>query len=144
MKTPRITLRVTRGPLKGWEFVFDRPALCVIGRGDNCAIRLPSDAEHAGVSRRHCLLEVAPAGLRVRDLGSTTGTYVNGQPLRRSPGSPPREGEGAAALARELRDGDELRVGLTVLRVSVAGSGEATSEYVPAAMPRPRPQAGGV
>ena len=45
-----------------------------IGRHDDCQIRIRSSQ----VSRRHC--EVLPEGdtLMVRDLGSSNGTFVNG------------------------------------------------------------------
>lgn len=45
----------------------------VFGRGDECHIRLGS----SDVSRRHCALSPSPEGLRVRDLGSRNGTFVN-------------------------------------------------------------------
>jgi hypothetical protein len=36
-----ITLILTRGPLAGQHYVFDRPTACVIGRADDCTISLP-------------------------------------------------------------------------------------------------------
>jgi hypothetical protein len=37
--------------------------------------------DDASVSRRHALLELAPGGVKVTDLGSTTGTRINGAAL---------------------------------------------------------------
>jgi pSer/pThr/pTyr-binding forkhead associated (FHA) protein len=53
-------------------------------------------------SRRHARVTSAGDAATVEDLGSTNGTYLNGQPI---------EGE------RTLRPGDRLRVGLTVFEL---------------------------
>jgi pSer/pThr/pTyr-binding forkhead associated (FHA) protein len=47
----------------------------VIGRGDDCQIRIPA----ANVSRHHCEIVTGGSGVRIRDLGSSNGTFVNGQ-----------------------------------------------------------------
>ena len=49
----------------------------VIGRSTDCQLRIASSE----VSRRHCLLSVTPASVRVRDLGSSNGTFVDGRPI---------------------------------------------------------------
>jgi pSer/pThr/pTyr-binding forkhead associated (FHA) protein len=69
-----------------------------IGREASTGLAL--DDEQA--SRRHARVTAAGGHALVEDLGSTNGTYVNGQPI---------EGE------RTLRPGDRLRVGLTVLQL---------------------------
>ena len=51
-----------------------RRATLTIGRGDECNVRIPA----ASVSRKHCELVVEDDRLRVKDLGSANGTYVNG------------------------------------------------------------------
>ncbi|MFF2120914.1 protein kinase [Kitasatospora sp. NPDC058184] len=85
--------------------VFGRRTTCLVGRAAECGIRLaPTETR---TSRHHCVLDVDPPHLRVRDLGSRNGTYVNGERLR--PGPP----------GRHLSDGDEIRVGRAVLRVAV-------------------------
>src|SRR5687768_10817816 len=48
-------------------------ALLLIGRGEDCDIRIP---DHS-VSRKHARIEPAPDGVQVTDLGSTNGTFVN-------------------------------------------------------------------
>ena len=67
----------------------------VIGRLPECDIVV----DDPNVSRRHCLIRLAPEGHQVIDLGSTNGTSVNGM------------------LVREhlLRHGDRLALGQTVL-----------------------------
>ncbi|MBX9626240.1 MAG: FHA domain-containing protein [Gemmataceae bacterium] len=52
----------------------------VVGRGVGCDVRL----DYGGVSRLHCVIVKTDGLLVVRDLGSTNGTRVNGQPARRA------------------------------------------------------------
>ena len=54
------------------------------------------------VSRLHCQLSATAGSLRVKDLGSTNGTFVNGKRV----------------AASELLDGDRLAVGRVELIVS--------------------------
>jgi hypothetical protein len=65
----------------------------VLGRGDQCAVRLDDRA----VSRRHARVEHRDGRWYVSDLGSSNGTYVGTDLL-------------AVGEVRELRDGDELRL----------------------------------
>ena len=90
-----ITLVVLQGPDKGRRFELpDAPAL--IGR-DSRALPLGDNT----VSRRHAELKPGDGGEWVlRDLGSSNGTYVNGQRVDRSVA---------------LRLGDQFRVGRTLL-----------------------------
>lgn len=89
-------LHVLQGPNEGARLVLPPNEPQLIGRSSEA---LPI-ADHA-VSRRHA--ELTPDGGRwyVRDLDSANGTYVNGH---------------AIDARIELRPGDELRVGSTVLR----------------------------
>jgi len=49
-----------------------------LGRGQSCTVRIPS----ADVSRLHCRLHLEADGLvRVEDLGSVNGTFINGTPI---------------------------------------------------------------
>ena len=47
----------------------------VVGRVRECKVRIPS----ADVSRRHCVLTLEDGYLYVEDLGSTNGTFLNGE-----------------------------------------------------------------
>jgi pSer/pThr/pTyr-binding forkhead associated (FHA) protein len=102
--------------------VFDRRTTCVAGRASDCMPRLANDTDHGTVSRRHCLFEVDPPAIRVRDLGSCNGTYVNGRLIGQRGERLPVEGAaGTPGAEHALADGDEVRLGNTVLRVHVAG-----------------------
>lgn len=50
----------------------------IIGREQDCHLRPSSDA----ISRHHCVFSVDDFAVRLRDLGSTNGTRVNGETLR--------------------------------------------------------------
>jgi pSer/pThr/pTyr-binding forkhead associated (FHA) protein len=56
------------------EILMDR-ALVVVGRHQLCDSRLVSPR----VSRWHCCLTAVAGDVYVRDLGSTNGTWINGQ-----------------------------------------------------------------
>jgi serine/threonine-protein kinase len=118
---PTVTLFVTRGPLAGWQFDFDEPTACLIGRSRDCTIALPFAAEHLDVSRHHCLVEIAPPAVHVRDLGSLNGTFVNGQIIgQRCMFLAPADVEGIHQPMVALSDGDEIQLGAhTAFRVGI-------------------------
>ncbi len=53
--------------------------LTLVGRAEDTDVRI----DHKSISKLHCALLVADGLLVVRDLGSTNGTRVNGQRVRR-------------------------------------------------------------
>jgi hypothetical protein len=82
------------------ELVNDRSTL---GRATTNDVVVLLDAT---VSRLHAVIERYPTGFCVRDLGSSNGTFVNGEPVR---------GEA------RLRTGDELRLGNSRLTFYAVG-----------------------
>ena len=64
----------------------------VIGRSRSCELTLPVGE----ASRRHAMVRFEDGDFRVRDLGSTNGTFVNGEPL---------------GAERVLRPGDRIEIG---------------------------------
>ena len=83
-------LVVDRGRRAGTAFVL-APGTTTVGRDSKAGIFL----DDITVSRHHCRFVLAGDSLRVEDVGSTNGTYVN------------RELRDAA----DLKDGDEVLVG---------------------------------
>ena len=101
--------------LKGEEIGRDfrlRKNRMVIGRDVAADVRLPDD----GASREHACIEhrSSPTGdatsFVVTDLGSTNRTYVNSEPVD----------------STELRDGDKIQIGETILKFVVLDSIEAS------------------
>jgi eukaryotic-like serine/threonine-protein kinase len=119
----KIVLTITQGQLSGTQYVYEEREVCTIGRHRDCNVRLPSDAEHAQVSRYHCLLDINPPAIRVRDLGSGNGTYVNGQRV----GSHQKSVPGMEGLERDLVDGDLLQIGYTAFKVQIEDTGSVSS-----------------
>ena len=126
-----VTLKVVQGPQRGAEFAYRLATLCTVGRGQDCSLRLPNDVLNSTVSRHHCLLEIDPPLVRVCDLGSLNGTFVNGEPLgQREPHGRIADLGVPFAPDYALEDGDELRVGENVFRVCVDVAKEE-AELVP-------------
>jgi pSer/pThr/pTyr-binding forkhead associated (FHA) protein len=92
-----VQLLVVEGTPRGKAFHFP-PGEFVFGRDPECHVRPNS----AWVSRQHCMLRVTAAGAMVRDLGSSTGTLINGRRV---------VGESA------LTAGDRLQLGPVVLQM---------------------------
>ena len=96
----QVNLKVVAGPYKGRIFSFTQHDSFLIGRSPDAHLYLPDDRFF---SRNHCLLEINPPQSFLRDLGSTNGTFVNGQRVREA----------------FLKNGDEIRGGETLLLVEV-------------------------
>ena len=126
MQSAKIKLSVLAGSLAGKEFVFDGPAHCTIGRAHDCDIRLPVEFGQMEASRHHCLLVIEPPAVRIRDLGSLNGTYVNGVHIGRRRQSQPAEcADPGPAAEHQLGDGDTILVGHNLMRLSVSAAEEA-------------------
>jgi diguanylate cyclase (GGDEF)-like protein len=91
--TPCLVVYV--GQHLGRRHVLDRPET-MVGRSSDAAIQV----DHESVSREHAQISVHRGSGRVRDLGSTNGTWVNDHRI----------------ADVELRDGDLVRVGQTVFK----------------------------
>ena len=102
---------VLSGPFRGQTFPIPRGKF-ILGRETDCHLVLDNNS----VSRHHCVLLLDDYTLRIRDLASKNGTFVNRDQTRL--------GE------RILIHGDTVRVGDMVIRVeleSASGSLEAAS-----------------
>ncbi|MEM9865491.1 MAG: GGDEF domain-containing protein, partial [Myxococcota bacterium] len=74
----------------------------VIGRSSSCSVQIDQES----VSRNHCRIARGPSSFVVRDLGSTNGTYVNDE----------------LTDTVDLRDGDQIKIGRTILKFIVGGN----------------------
>jgi len=116
-----IRLTVLTGPHKDSKYCFRGPSLSKIGRDPDCFVQLFGTRRDMLISRCHCRLDIDPPNIRVRDLNSSNGTYINGKKVE--PADP-----GPAALADPadegrsnavLEHGDVLTVGGTTFRVDI-------------------------
>jgi two-component system cell cycle response regulator len=99
-KRDRCTLTLLTGVEAGLVYWIDADET-VLGRGHGCRVRIDDSA----LSRRHCRILKKGDAYVVEDLGSTNGTFVDGEPV----------GEG-----RRLEDGVRIQMGRdTVLKFSI-------------------------
>ena len=116
----KVKLEVVEGPMKGQKFTFEDRDSCIVGRQEECGIKLPSDDDHITISRYHCLLDINPPDIRIRDFGSMNGTFVNGKKIgQREKGVRAEEARQQAFPEHDLKDGDEIKLGNTVFKVSL-------------------------
>ncbi len=106
------------------HYVFREPEVCIVGRDQDCDIQVPSDDKHLNISRHHCLLLINPPRVRVRDLGSMNGTFVNGVPIgprhaASSEAGPTDDTKEENRAATKLKPGDEVRLAQSAVRLKV-------------------------
>src|SRR3954471_8002455 len=116
------TLKITGGNAAGQDINLDQEL--VIGRSTPGLGSLGGDSE---ISRVHARVFHDPSGrLTIEDLGSTNGTFVNGNRV---------------SGQQVLNPGDQVRVGQTTMSVEGGGAAGATTvgNVVPAPAPVPTP-----
>ena len=69
---------------------------------------------HASVSRRHCVIEREGDNFKIRDLGSSNGTFVNGQPVN----------------DKMLNHADQVRIGSIALLFLIEETEDTTSGHL--------------
>ncbi|NLW87609.1 MAG: FHA domain-containing protein [Planctomycetes bacterium] len=97
----KLVMFKTNGQRK--EFPVTNPRT-VIGRGEDCDLRIPL----VSVSRHHCHIDCSAESFRIKDLGSSNGTYVNNTRITEV----------------SIKAGDRLAVGPVVLTLQVDGKPE--------------------
>jgi hypothetical protein len=123
MSEQRPSFLAVRVQNTGQVFALGRTPL-TIGRQPDNTIVLPDSL----VSRQHARIEWQPDGPVIHDLGSTHGTYLNGQRI---------SGSGL------LQPGHMLRVGNTILAVEGLEQPAAIAAPGPLPVPRTRPRTPG-
>jgi pSer/pThr/pTyr-binding forkhead associated (FHA) protein len=104
------TLRFISGKYQGGEFPLRPNREIVVGRSSDLDMVLVEDM----VSRKHAKITTDEKGVSIQDMGSTNGTFVNGEKIRKV----------------DLKDGDRILIGTSIIKlVAVTGeSVEALSE----------------
>ena len=95
----------------GSQIPLDAKSSYTIGRGRGCEIQLPD----ISVSREHARIMHDQDGFVVEDLGSTNGTFVNGESVSR----------------QSLNSGDKIRVGRLHLEFQIREDGSSSETLDP-------------
>ena len=105
----RFALKFLQGKYQDGEFPLPDSGEVLIGRAADLDLVLVEDM----VSRKHAKIIIENDTLSIMDLGSTNGTFVNGEKIKR----------------REIRDQDRILVGTSIIKVIHASqlSGAATT-----------------
>src|SRR5688572_23913252 len=93
----RRALRFLSGRCQGSEYVLQDASEVLVGRASECDVVLLEGM----VSRHHARFRVTGDTLMVEDLGSTNGTFVNGERVR----------------MRQLDEADRVLIGTSILKV---------------------------
>lgn len=126
----KITLIITDGQYKGKQFTFDSRTTCIIGRNDECNIVVPDTKEYSKISRYHCLLDINPPNIRIRDFGSKNGTYINGQLIgKREKHQSAEEGIKLEFPEYDLKNNDTFQLSDSNLTFKVNIIGENKASY---------------
>src|ERR1700742_2392715 len=105
---PRFALRFISGKYQGGEFPLRMNREIIIGRSSDLDMVLVEDM----VSRRHAKISSTEAEVYIQDMGSTNGTFVNGEKIA------------GRAL---LHEGDRILVGTSIIKV-VAVEGQLATQ----------------
>ncbi|MCW8140022.1 MAG: protein kinase [Planctomycetota bacterium] len=103
----RVGLRLVRGARANETITLEDNQSVILGRGTEATFRI----QDPSISRRHCQISNTPRGVLIADLGSSNGTYVNGQRL--------------AQGWSQLAPNDQVILGQNELRVLAANAGAA-------------------
>jgi len=99
-------LRFISGKYQGGEFPLRPNREIIIGRSSDLDMVLVEDM----VSRKHAKITTDDHVVTIQDLGSTNGTFVNGEKVRKA----------------DLKDGDRILIGTSIIKI-VFVDGENTS-----------------
>lgn len=93
----RLALRFISGKYQGGEFPIGEGQEIIIGRSSELDMVLVEEM----VSRRHARITLQDGVISIEDLGSTNGTFVNGEKIQKG----------------TLREGDRILIGTSILKV---------------------------
>ena len=110
--TRTYVLRFISGKYQGGEFPIVPEKQIIVGRSSDLDMVLVEDM----VSRKHARIAMQADQIWIEDLGSTNGTFVNGEKIKRA----------------RLKEGDRVLIGTSILKV-IAGGAEMVQESTDAA-----------
>jgi hypothetical protein len=108
-----LALRFISGKYQGGEFPLPDDGEIVIGRSSELDMVLVEDM----VSRRHAKISIEAGDIFLEDLGSTNGSFVNGEKVTRT----------------KLAEGDRILIGTSIIKV-VASDGSSSLQDAKAHM----------
>ena len=108
MPSVSYALRFISGKYQGGEFPLHKGREIVIGRSSELEMVLIEDM----VSRRHAAITVNGEELTIADVGSTNGTFVNGEKIKRA----------------RLKEGDRILIGTSIMKVVTVDSNMTEAE----------------
>jgi pSer/pThr/pTyr-binding forkhead associated (FHA) protein len=103
-------MRFISGKYQGGEFPLPPNSEIVVGRSSDLDMVLVEDM----VSRRHAKITVNGDNVTIQDLGSTNGTFVNGERIERM----------------SLTDGDRVLIGTSIIKL-VTTDGPSSAQSMP-------------
>ncbi len=119
----KVILKVLQGSLQQKEYTFAERTTCVIGRALDCNIILPDEQSHSTISRYHCLLDINPPSICIRDFGSLNGTYVNGEKIgQRDINASIKKAKQLIYPEYDLQQGDRFQLGESIFQVHISGT----------------------
>ncbi len=104
----RVLLTVQKGDQSGARFAYRGKESVIVGRQSDCGIVLTEST----VSRYHCLIDIAPPSVVVRDFGSLNGTFLNGKKIgQRDEGMSAADARASRGAEFVMKPGDRLGLG---------------------------------
>ncbi|HVK67546.1 MAG TPA: DUF4388 domain-containing protein, partial [Polyangium sp.] len=116
----RLVLRFISGKYQGGEIPLQDAQELVVGRASDAGIVLVEEM----VSRRHARFLLSNTDLTIEDLGSTNGTFVNGEKIQKS----------------TLKEGDRVLIGTSILKVVSAETAAASRRKIEPPRPSVAPR----
>ena len=98
-------LTVEKGNHAGQSFTYKGEKILMLGRQRSCSIVFTD----ATVSNNHCILEISPKSVLVRDCDSTNGTFINGKKIGRYEDG--NSGDEVNKTGFSMKTGDRLGLG---------------------------------
>ncbi len=108
MPNATYALRFISGKYQGGEFPLRMDREIVVGRSSDLDMVLVEDM----VSRKHAKIAASGDQIVIQDLGSTNGTFVNGEKIKKA----------------RLKEGDRILIGTSIIKLVAVDSSQTVSE----------------